>query len=83
MRRRSDDRAMLNLALRWAPYGKVPISEIWVTFGMSPARFHAFLKRILDTPASSELSPEQRRSLERLVQPGGQRLSSKDGIIAG
>ena len=67
LRTSSDDIAILNLARRWAPYGRVPTGEIWVTFGMDSAQFYANLTRILGTITARELSPDQRHSLEQLV----------------
>ncbi|MDH6293268.1 DUF3263 domain-containing protein [Rhodococcus sp. WS4] len=68
MRRpKPNETAILNLACRWAPYGSVPASEIWVTFGMSPDRFYTILTRILGTLDAHELAPEQRQSLEHLA----------------
>ena len=66
-RTHTDDNAILDLALRWAPYGGVPGSEIWVAFGVSPERFYSTLAHILGTLAARGLSPEQRQSLEHLV----------------
>lgn len=66
-RTRIDDAATLEIALRWAPYGGVPTSEIWVTFGVSPGPFYTTLARILNSVVARELSVEQRQLLERLV----------------
>ncbi|WP_419789807.1 DUF3263 domain-containing protein [Rhodococcus erythropolis] len=61
------DNAILDLARRWAPYGSVPTSEIWLTCGMRPNRFYTTLARILGTLAARELSPDQCQSLKLLV----------------
>ncbi|MBC2640718.1 MULTISPECIES: hypothetical protein [unclassified Rhodococcus (in: high G+C Gram-positive bacteria)] len=66
-RTNTDDTAILNLAQRWAPYGRVPTGEIWVTFGMNSTQFYAALTRILGTLTARDLAPDQRRSLEQLV----------------
>lgn len=68
MRQTIVDSEMLNLARRWAPYGGVPASEIWITFGMGPERFFAHLIRILGTLTARELSPDQRQSLQYLAK---------------
>jgi hypothetical protein len=82
-RTNSDDTAILNLARRWAPYGRIPTGDIWVTFGMNPTQFYSRLARILGTLTTRELAPDHRHSLEQLVvRHVRQPVGAHDGRLA-
>ncbi|MDF3312691.1 hypothetical protein P3H15_47995 [Rhodococcus sp. T2V] len=51
--RKSEEENIIDFVKRWQPYGGPPPDEIFVSFGMTPARFIDKLRKILpEYPAS-------------------------------
>lgn len=62
-----EDHTMLAFARRWAPYGRAPAAEIWVEFGMPPARFYDHIRRILTGLSSRAMPANERERLEQVA----------------
>ncbi|WP_370185098.1 DUF3263 domain-containing protein [Rhodococcus wratislaviensis] len=59
----NDHRAMLEFARIWAPYGGAHPGDIFVGFGMSPAKFYHIIRRLLQTVHVRWQVPADERSL--------------------
>ncbi|WP_213571194.1 hypothetical protein [Rhodococcus sp. USK13] len=58
-----DHKAMVDLAMRWLPFGGPPAGDILVTFGLSSTEFYRRILNFVGNPAA----PSVPRSLQVLA----------------
>ncbi|MGW3483989.1 DUF3263 domain-containing protein [Rhodococcus indonesiensis] len=59
----SDERLLVDFAIRWCPYGGPSAADILVEFGMTPQRYGQVLESLLNSPTLAALDPALRRRL--------------------
>ena len=62
-----EERALVEFALTWLPFGTIANEHIWVEFGMTPTRYVDRLAEALEGPVRRTLHPETLQELKRFV----------------
>jgi hypothetical protein len=62
----SDAREVVAYALKWMRWGGGEAEDIFVHFGVDPPRFFLRVRKLLSTPASRILTPEEKAELRRI-----------------
>ncbi|MGW5515069.1 DUF3263 domain-containing protein [Nocardia africana] len=57
--------AMIELGLRWLPYGGPPTGDIFVMFGLTPARYYSRLLRLAEDPVGPKVPTDLHRLARR------------------